>query len=228
MPSVSIIIPAYNEESRIQRAILQTKTAFDALSLSHEIIVVDDGSRDMTTRHTAGAKLIKHQQNQGKGAAVRTGMLAAEGEWALFMDADLSTAPEAFAAFIPLLHSTDVLFGSRRAFNARIAQRQPAWRDQSGQLFNVAVRLLTGLPYRDTQCGFKAFRMAACRPLFEAQKTNGWAFDVELLKRAQLANLRMQEIPVEWRHAEGSRVRLSHARTILIDLLNIRRTLGKT
>ncbi len=228
MPTVSIIIPAYNEESRIQQAILQTKNAFEALGISYEIIVVDDGSQDMTDRKTSGARLIKHQQNQGKGAAVRTGMLAATGEWALFLDTDLSTTPEAFASFLPLLESHDVLFGSRRAESAHIAERQPIWRDQSGQLFNVAVRLLTGLPYRDTQCGFKAFRMGVCRPLFEAQNTNGWAFDVEILKRAQLANLRMQEIPVEWRHAEGSRVRLRHAYAILADLWNIRRTLGKT
>ena len=103
-----------------------------------------------------------------------------------------------------------------------IGSAQPAWRNGSGQIFNVLVRHISGLPYRDTQCGFKAFRMEACRPVFEALETTGWAFDVELLVRARRRGLNMLEIPVEWHHQTGSRVRLSHAPRVLKDLLRIR------
>ncbi|HVM91038.1 MAG TPA: dolichyl-phosphate beta-glucosyltransferase [Verrucomicrobiae bacterium] len=222
-PRYSIVIPAYNEAARIEHALVSTRAYFDSTGEDYELIVVDDGSTDGTTDHVKNlASVVKHEINQGKGAAIRSGALAASGEWLLFLDADLSTKPEAFDEFLPFLSSHDVLFGSRRAPDARIRTAQPAWRNGSGQIFNFLVRRIVGLPYRDTQCGFKAFRLAACRPLFEAQQSRGWAFDVELLARARGAGLLLREIPVEWHHAEGSRVRLSHAPAILSELLRIR------
>jgi glycosyltransferase involved in cell wall biosynthesis len=222
-PRVSVIIPALNEADRIERAVDEALRVFSSLHIPIELMVVDDGSIDATAAISEGkARVVKHKTNLGKGAAVRSGALAATGDWVLFLDADLSTHPSAFAAFLPLMDSADVLFGSRRAPQASIATPQPFFRNRSGQVFNLLVRLLTGLPYRDTQCGFKAFRLEVCRPLFEQMETVGWAFDVELLMRAQHGCLRIREIPVEWHHAEGSRVRLSHAPKIVSELLHIR------
>ena len=154
---------------------------------------------------------------------MQSGALAATGDWVLFLDADLSTHPSAFADFLPLLVTSDVLFGSRRASATSIRTPQPFWRNGSGQVFNLGVRALTGLPYRDTQCGFKAFRMEVCRPLFETMQTTGWAFDVELLVRARKNGLIMREIPIEWHHQPESKVRLSHTIKVIRELLNIRK-----
>jgi len=223
-PRISVIIPAFNEADRIGHALSETRRFFERSHLPFELLVVDDGSSDQTASISEGqVRVVKHKTNLGKGAAVRSGALAASGDWVLFLDADLSTHPSAFAAFLPWLDSADVLFGSRRAPEASIATPQPFLRNRSGQVFNLMVRGLTGLPYRDTQCGFKAFRMQVCRPLFETMETSGWAFDVELLTRAQNRGLRLREIPVEWHHADGSRVRLSHAPQIVKELLRIRR-----
>jgi len=224
MTRLSVIVPAYQEAARIRASLEQIRTFFDASGISYELIVVDDGSTDGTgERAESLARVVKHQINLGKGAAVRTGALAATGNWVLFLDADLSTHPSAFRAFLPQLDDSDVLFGSRRAPEAAIATPQPFWRNSSGQVFNLAVRTLTGLPYRDTQCGFKAFRMEVCRPLFEALQTPGWAFDVELLVRAQKNGLVVREIPVEWHHQPESKVRFSHAIRVLRDLAKIRK-----
>ncbi len=226
----SIIIPALNEARLIESTLQVTSQVFAAFNEPFEIIVVDDGSSDTTVQgvtryalHDTRVRLLRHDTNQGKGAAVRTGMLAAHGEWGIFMDADLATHPSAFASFIPHLTQNDIVFGSRRVPGARIVEAQSLVRDWSGQLFNLLVRSIVGLPYRDTQCGFKAFRLAACSPLFTDLQTLGWAFDVELLVRAKKAGLRVRELPVEWRHGPISRVRLGHAGSIMSELMRIRR-----
>jgi glycosyltransferase involved in cell wall biosynthesis len=222
-PRVSVVIPALNEAARIEQTLVSTRAYFDSTGIPYELIVVDDGSTDETAEIASrNASVVKHERNSGKGAAVRTGALVSAGEWMLFLDADLSTKPEAFEAFLPHLETQDVLFASRRTIASVIGSAQPAWRNGSGQIFNVLVRHISGLPYRDTQCGFKAFRMKSCRPIFEALETTGWAFDVELLVRARRHDLNMLEIPVEWHHQTGSRVRLSHAPRVLKDLLRIR------
>lgn len=222
----SVIIPAYNEGATLEAAIQETEAAMRAIGEPFEIIVVDDGSESRIT-HLASriVRTIRHETNLGKGAAVRTGMLAAQGEWALFFDADLATHPSTFAAFLPFLDSNDIVFGSRRVSGAVIADPQPWYRDWTGQLFNVLVRACTHLPYRDTQCGFKAFRMSVCRPLFENMETTGWVFDVELLVRARSCGLRLTEVPVVWRQGPVSRVCFSHIIPIWNELLRIRRLL---
>ncbi len=161
----SIVIPCWNEEKTIGRAVLETRAFFESLAAPFEIIVVDDGSADRTaetvqnlSKEIPELRLIRHEKNLGKGAAVKTGVAAASGEWILFLDADLSTHPSAFKKFLPHLAEADIVIGSRRSSGGNIAEPQPWMREKFGQLFNLTVRLLFRLPYRDTQCGFKAIR----------------------------------------------------------------------
>jgi glycosyltransferase involved in cell wall biosynthesis len=152
--------------------------------------------------------VITYKSNLGKGRAVRLGLLAARGEVALFSDADLSTPiTEAPKLVDPILNGQfDVTFGSRALDRNLIGVHQPWRREQGGRVFNLVVRLATGLPFWDTQCGFKAFRMSACRPLVEAAAVDRFGFDVELLYLAFRAGLRLKEVPVRWDHNEGSKV----------------------
>ncbi len=228
-PAFSVVIPAYNEERGIGAAIRETDVYFGGLGKPYEILVVDDGSRDRTASEVerlvpeiAHLKLLRHNENQGKGSAVRTGTAAASGTWILFLDADLATHPAQFARFFPHLEDADVVIGSRRVEGARIAVAQPRYRDSAGQLFNAAVRAYLDLPYRDTQCGFKAFH-ARTKPLFAELVSSGWAFDTEVLRRARRLGLRIAECPVVWRHQPESRVSIWDAFAIAAELRRIRR-----
>jgi glycosyltransferase involved in cell wall biosynthesis len=215
--SLSIIIPAYNEAVRLAKT-LRSMVAYLSDSWPEaELIVVDDGSTDQTAslaRQTfADAKnlrtsVISYKSNLGKGRAVRLGLLAARGDVALFSDADLSTPITETPKLVdPIMRGEcDLTFGSRALDRNLIGVHQPWRREQGGRIFNLAVRLATGLPFWDTQCGFKAFRMAACRPLVEAATVDRFGFDVELIYLAYRAGLRLREIPVRWDHNEGSKV----------------------
>jgi glycosyltransferase involved in cell wall biosynthesis len=157
---------------------------------------------------SVATRLLEHSPNRGKGAAVREGLLAAKHSIALFSDADFSTPiDEAPKLINPIAAGeVDVAFGSRALDRSLIGQHQPWRREQGGRVFNLIVRLATGLPFWDTQCGFKAFQLENFRPVLERAKTDGFGFDVELLYLAQKAGLRMREIPVRWNHHEGSKV----------------------
>jgi dolichyl-phosphate beta-glucosyltransferase len=220
LPSFSVVIPAFNEASRIGQTIRQTLDYLARVSPESELIVVNDGSTDATSTITrqalAGSKietqLLENFPNVGKGAAVRRGLHAAKKAIGLFFDADLSTPLDEIPKVIEPIASgeVDIAFGSRALDRRLIGNRQPWRREQSGRVFNLIVRLATALPFWDTQCGFKAFRLDACRPIFDAARIDGFAFDVEILYRAQHAGLRSREIPVRWNHAEGSKVRIIH------------------
>ncbi len=224
----SFIIPAYNEAAAIGEAVARV-SAYAARLGDWELIVVDDGSTDATARIVSEAalreprmRLVRLPENHGKGAAVRAGMAAATGEWRIFLDADLSTEPEAFEGFRPFLADHDVLIASRAVSGADVVAHQPWWREKSGRIFNQLVRLIVGLPYRDTQCGFKCFRAPAAA-LFADVATEGWAFDVEVLARARRAGLRIVELPVRWRHDATTTVRAGALFGIIRDLWRIRR-----
>ncbi len=216
-PSLSIVVPAYNEAERLGKSLL---TIFDYLENNYadsEVIVVDDGSTDGTLKSIErlaanqtriDTRIIPVHPNKGKGNAVKVGTLAANAPIALFTDADLSTPISETPKLVqPILDGKyDLTFGSRALDRSLIGAHQPWRREQGGRVFNLLVRLATGLPFWDTQCGFKAFRMNACRPIVEASTIERFGFDVELLYVAFQARLRLLEVPVRWDHNTGSKV----------------------
>ena len=219
--SLSVVIPAYNEAVRLGNTLPAVANYLRQSWPDAEVIVVDDGSTDDTAAlarkifEASGplrTSVISYKSNLGKGRAVRLGLLAARGEVALFSDADLSTPfTEAPKLIDPIVSGEfDVTFGSRALDRRLIGVHQPWRREQGGRIFNLVVRLATGLPFWDTQCGFKAFRMSVCRPLVEAATVDRFGFDVELLYLAFRAGLRMKEVPVRWDHNEGSKVSVVH------------------
>ena len=217
--SLSVVIPAYNEAVRLGNSLRAVIDYMREHEPEGEVIVVDDGSSDQTAELArqsfadAGnlrTSVISYKSNLGKGRAVRLGLLAARGDVALFSDADLSTPiTEAPKLVGPIISGEcDVTFGSRALDRELIGVHQSWRREQGGRVFNLAVRLATGLPFWDTQCGFKAFRMSICRPLVEAAIIDRFGFDVELLYMAFRAGLNLREIPVRWDHNEGSKISL--------------------
>jgi dolichyl-phosphate beta-glucosyltransferase len=220
LPAFSLVIPAYNEADRIGQTLRDTLGYLQNATSGSELIVVNDGSTDATseivrvafaTPGPVATRLLEHFPNRGKGAAVRQGLLAATKPIGLFSDADLSTPIDEAPKLIDPIAAgeLDVAFGSRGLDRSLIGQRQPWRREQGGRLFNLIVRIATGLPFWDTQCGFKAFRLDVFRPILERAKTDGFGFDVELLYLARKANLRLREIPVRWNHYEGSKVNVA-------------------
>lgn len=219
LPEFSLVIPAFNEADRIGNSLRDSLAYLETTSPGSELIVVNDGSTDATSERirevfagpsAISTRLLEHFPNRGKGAAVREGLLAARKPIGLFSDADLSTPIEDAARLIEPIAAgeVDVAFGSRALDRNLIGQHQPWRREQGGRIFNLIVRLATGLPFWDTQCGFKAFRLDVFRPILDRAKIDRFAFDVELLYLAYRAKLRMREIPVHWNHFEGSKMRL--------------------
>jgi len=235
LPPFSLVIPAFNEAERLGGTLTAALEYLRTSSVGSELIVVDDGSTDATSdivrevfrgKDGAECRLIQNLTNHGKGAAVREGLLAATRPIALFSDADFSTPiTEASKLLDPIISGElDVTFGSRALDRRLIGNRQDWYREQGGRVFNLVVRLATGLPYWDTQCGFKAFRLETFRPLLKQARSNGFGFDVEFLYLAHKADLRMREIPVRWNHHDGSKVDfLRDSRRMLQEVIALRR-----
>jgi glycosyltransferase involved in cell wall biosynthesis len=216
-PSLSLIIPAFEEAARIGDSIRKILVYAEKNFPASELIVVDDGSGDETTSVAekvftefpqASARVVRYEQNRGKGYAVRTGLLNAKSDIAIFSDADLSTPIEELPKLIEPIQSEayDVTFGSRALDRTLIGDRQPWRREQGGKVFNLVVRMQTGLPFWDTQCGFKAFNMRKFRELLPLMKIDRFGFDVEFLYVANLHELKLKEIPVRWNHDERTKV----------------------
>ncbi|MDQ2746541.1 MAG: glycosyltransferase family 2 protein [Acidobacteriota bacterium] len=214
---LSIIVPAYNEEARLGDSIGKILDYLRQTSPHGELIVVDDGSGDKTAEVAENARaafpeiksrVIRYEKNRGKGFAVKTGLLAASADLALFSDADLSTPIEEAAKLVEPIRrgDFDVTFGSRALDRSLIGVRQPWRREQGGKVFNFIVKTATGLPFWDTQCGFKAFNMPAFRPLLDVMQIERFGFDVEFLYVAAHHGLRLKEIPVRWNHCDGTTV----------------------
>jgi dolichyl-phosphate beta-glucosyltransferase len=211
---LSIVVPAYNEAQRLP-VTLPKLTAFCEQHGSAELVIVDDGSRDETvavvTKFAAThdfMRILQNPGNRGKGYSVRHGMMDALGEWILFSDADLSSPIEEFTK---LLRSAEerravIAIGSRALDRSLVGVHQSALREWSGRFFNVVMRLATGLPFKDTQCGFKLYRRGAARIVFERQLLDGFGFDVEDLMIAKIHGLACVEVPVRWDNVEGTKV----------------------
>lgn len=233
MSFLSIVVPAYNEESRLPATLRALLGYLDReYPGRYEILVVDDGSSDRTAacaeQVAAGrpeVRLLRNPGNRGKGYAVRHGMLEARGEWALFTDADLSAPIEELGKLWEAVRREQaaIAFGSRALNRSLIGVHQPWWREWAGRVFNLVMRLLVGLPYRDTQCGFKLFRRDAVQAIFPRQRIERFGFDVEVLYLARKLGFKAVEVPVRWNHAEGTRVSmLRDSLDMFFDLLRVR------
>jgi dolichyl-phosphate beta-glucosyltransferase len=231
-PDLSVIVPAFQEASRIGPSLEAVLGCLRRLARPFELIVVDDGSRDDTAEvvraRIAGepeARLVSYQPNRGKGHAVRTGVLASQGRWVVFLDADLSTPPDEIPAALATLEAgADLVIGSRRHPRSEIVVRQPLYRRLATNVFALTRHLIVGLrQYSDTQCGFKAMRGDVARALFARTVINRFMFDVELLYLAEKAGLVVREQPVRWADAPGTKVRLLEGVVNMVrDLVRIR------
>jgi dolichyl-phosphate beta-glucosyltransferase len=232
LDSLSIVIPAYNEEKRLPQTLRKVLDWLARGTFSfREVIVVDDGSRDGTThvvqecvRENTFVRLARNPGNRGKGYAVRHGMLEAKGEWILYTDADLSSPIGEIEKLCRAAREQDagVAIGSRAMDRSLVEVHQPALRELSGRCFNLVMRVVTGLPFKDTQCGFKLYRSDAARQIFSRQKQEGFSFDVEDLVIAKKLGVRAVEVPVRWANVEGTKVGLSQGMKSFLDLVKIR------
>lgn len=234
-PELSIVIPAFEEETRLGDSLEKIFDFLKAVSTNAEIIVVDDGSKDATVdaarsvcnRHPeVPSNVIRYEENRGKGFAVRTGLQAATADIALFSDADLSTPIEETEKLIDPIRSGefDVTFGSRALDRSLIGTHQPWRREQGGKVMNLIIRTMSGLPYSDTQCGFKAFNMVKFGPLLDTMTIDRFGFDVEFLFVADHFALRLKEVPVRWNNVDGSKVSVVRdTRRMFSELSQIRR-----
>lgn len=231
LPSVTIVIPAYNESARLGRTLDRILDFAYREAWPAEIIVVNDGSTDQTAElvqayaeRSPSVRLLSNPGNRGKGYSVRNGILHANGEFILFTDADLSSpieeAPKLFRA---LEDGFDIAIGSRWVRPELQTQRQSVTRQILGRVFNGFLRLFLGLKFNDTQCGFKALRQPAAKAVFPLQKVDGWGFDPEILFLAQKMGLSIAEVPVVWAHDDGTRIHpLTDGAKMIADMIRIR------
>ncbi len=230
-PKYSIIIPAYNESQRITATLDKVLAYIAQEKWEAEVLVVNDGSRDSTADIIRGyaakhsiVRLVENPGNRGKGYSVRNGMQQARGEVLLFSDADLSSPIyEARKLFEALNAGADVAIGSRWLASETQTERQPLYRQFFGRLFNLMLRVVLGLPFKDTQCGFKAFKRRAADAIFPKQRIERWGFDPELLFLAKKFGFTTREVPVEWAHDERSKISpIRDGLKIFLEMLQIR------
>ncbi|MBI2062765.1 MAG: glycosyltransferase family 2 protein [Candidatus Yanofskybacteria bacterium] len=227
---LSVIIPAYNEEKRIERTLLGVYEYLARQSYEYEIIVVSDGSKDNTVgvvsnlkSQITSLKIIDNEENHGKGWAVQKGMLEAQGDYRLFMDADNSTSIEQVEGFLPFFTmGYDIVIGSRRITGANIAVKQSWTRDFLGGVFRLIVHTLVPLGVKDSQAGFKAFSRNATDSVFAKQTIFRWAFDVEILAIARKLSFKIKEAPIRWVNDAESKVKFSGMIKMLFEVLRIR------
>jgi dolichyl-phosphate beta-glucosyltransferase len=222
-PSLSIVIPAFNEEQRLPRLIEELASSAEPMAARSgfsflEGVIADDGSRDSTpalVREAAAVhsfvRFVSADRKRGKGAAVAAGVRAARGDYVLLTDLDLSTPLTDLNRLAgAILEGADIAIGSR-VLAGSVVKEAPAYRKRLGRGFNLTVRVLTGLGFGDTQCGFKLLATAAARELLAVQMCRGWAYDVELLMRARLADLDVVEVPVTYVHDRRSQMKVAIA-----------------
>lgn len=227
---ISIVIPAYNEEKRLEKTLQRILTYLQEKDCDYEIIVVDDGSRDETLAVAGrfsqkGVRSLRNDRNRGKGYTVRHGMLDARKSFVLFSDADLSTPIEEMENLIvPIISGeAQIAIGSRAIHGARIEVSQPFYRIAMGKIFNMFVRLIALGGIHDTQCGFKLFTREAAQEVFRRQQIPGFGFDVEVLAIARQLGYKIAELPVRWINSAESKVDALHdSSAMFFDLLRVR------
>lgn len=229
---LSIIIPAYNEEKRIEKTIQNIVSYLaEKFADNYEIIIVDDRSKDKTveivkklSRENEKIKIMVNEENYGKGYSVKKGMLNAQGKYLLFSDADLSTPIEELDKLLFWIEKGyDIAIGSRSLKDSQVIVHQPFYREMMGKIFNKLVKIWCLSDFVDTQCGFKLFNKEVAKKIFTQTKINRFAFDVEILYLAKRNGLRVKEIPVRWINSPASRVNpIFDSLKMLIDLLRIR------
>lgn len=228
---LSVVVPAYNEQRILPKSLETILDYLDRRGIQGEVLVVDDGSTDQTARVASEilrgrrGRVLSHAENRGKGCAVRRGVLEAAGRWVLMTDADLSSPIDEHAKLAAAArdHDLDVAVGSRALVESRIEVRQKWPRELMGKTFNVLIRAITGLSFRDTQCGFKLMDRNRVLPLFEKMVVDRFAFDVELLFLCARFGLRAREVPVVWRNVADSRVSMiGDPLNMLLDVIRVR------
>lgn len=227
----SIVIPAYNEEIRIEATLDRVLEYVYAQKWDAEILVVNDGSRDATRdiilRYAAAhpmLRLVDNPGNHGKGFSVRNGVLHSKGEWIVFTDADMASPIEESAKLLAALErGADVAIGSRWLDPSLQTRKQPFYRRILGRIFNLALRVILGMKYRDTQCGFKAFRRTAAQAIFPLQIIERWGFDPEIVFVARRLGFRVDEVAVKWAHQENTKISpIKDGLRMFTELLKIR------
>jgi len=231
-PYLSIVIPAYNEALRIGSTLEKVRQYAETRNYPCELILVDDGSWDETPQilerfqeRYGQARILRNEPNRGKGFTVRRGVLEARGEFVLFTDADLSAPIEETNKLLAALETSgaDAAVGSRALDRRLIGVHQPWRREMAGRIFNLLVRLFTGLKIRDTQCGLKLFRRATTRRAFELQRVTGFGFDPEVLFLIQYLGGKIVEVPVRWNDNPATKVHfLRDSTRMFLDLFVLR------
>ena len=237
IPTLSIVIPAYNEEKRIEKTIDTLLDKAHELKIK-EILIVDDGSIDKTSKivlakvhKTIDIKLIQLGMNQGKGKALREGVIHATGEYIGCLDADLSAAIDSIPHAITMLEKdADLVIGTRvTPQGTDLRKTQPLRRRYAGKLFSLLQKIIVGVPYNDTQCPFKIFTKNAAQTIFPNLVIRRWSIDVELLALAEKNNFKITELSIVWQHVDDSKVNLGPKILINVisELLKIRHNINK-
>ncbi|MFW6303532.1 MAG: dolichyl-phosphate beta-glucosyltransferase [Candidatus Sumerlaeota bacterium] len=229
VPDWTLVVPAYNEEERLGESLPKIRAFIESRGDERwEVIVVDDGSTDCTAAIVRDfwpeIRVLENEANRGKGFSVRRGLLEARGKRVLFSDADLSTPLEFVDPLSEHLdEGADVAIGSRALPDSVIERHQVIWRESAGRFFNLLVRLVSGMPFHDTQCGFKAYKRSAAKRIAALQRLEDWAFDVEQLRIARLLDMRVDEVAVHWVNSPATRIKiLVDGPKMLLDILKIR------
>ena len=233
---LSVVIPAYNEEKRIEDTLSRMHDYLGSKDFDHEIILVDDGSSDGTVARARGSdiaaegklKIVFNGRNRGKGYSVKNGIAASSGEYVLICDADMSTPIEEFDRLSAVAESGyDIVIGSRSVAGSDVRVRQPWYRERMGKVFNFFVRVLLMKGFSDTQCGFKLFRGGAAREIAHRLRIDGFCFDVEMLYLAGKKGYRVKEEGVVWDNSPQSKVKImGSSLNMFFDLVRIKRLHG--
>ncbi|MCE9558452.1 MAG: glycosyltransferase family 2 protein [Armatimonadetes bacterium] len=231
VPDLAVVVPAYNEEHRIEKTLIRLREYLSAQKYTWSVLVVSDGSNDQTNAivrefcsENPEFQLHDYSPNRGKGYAVRTGMLMADARMVLFSDADLAAPIEEIEKLLPMIEQGyDVAIGSRPLKESQLEVRQPWYREMLGRTFNTAVQILAIRGIQDTQCGFKLFRKPVSDDVFSRCKLERFSFDFEALLIARDLGYKIAEVPIVWRHQEGSKVSLLRDGTrMMVDLVKLR------